>query len=75
MLKVREVAERLKVSVSKIYELVEKGKLAHHRIDGAIRVSEDQLADYLEKTKREREEPNIRNRKLSRPQLRFLRSR
>lgn len=54
LLKVREVARRLNLSVSKVYALLDQGKLPHHRIDAAIRVSEQQLADYLEATKRER---------------------
>lgn len=56
MLKVKTVAERLNLSESKVYELIESGNLAHHRIGGAIRVSEEQLQGFLEKTKREREE-------------------
>lgn len=52
MLKVSEVARRLNVSQSKVYELIEAGQLTHHRIGGAIRVSEEQLATFLEETKR-----------------------
>ena len=47
----REVAERLKVSLSTVYGLVESGKLACYRIGlrrGAVRVSEEDLAAYLE---------------------------
>lgn len=50
MLTVPEVAERLRVAVSTVYALVETGKLEAFRIgpnDGAIRVSEEQLAEYL----------------------------
>jgi excisionase family DNA binding protein len=54
MLRVKQVAERLCLSESKVYELVERGELPHHRFGGAIRVSEQQIADYLEETKRER---------------------
>ena len=50
----KQIAQRLNLSVSKVYELVESGQLSHHRLDGAIRVSEEQLAEYLEETKRER---------------------
>lgn len=54
MLKVKQVANRLSLSQSKVYELVESGDLPHHRIGGAIRVSEEQLTEYLETTRRER---------------------
>ena len=51
LLTVKEVAQRLAVSASCIYQLVETGKLPHHRIGvgrGAIRFSEDDIADYLQ---------------------------
>lgn len=51
MLKIREVAERLRVSATCVYQLIEKGKLACHRIGigrGAIRVCENDLAEYVE---------------------------
>jgi len=52
MLKVRQVAERLNCSASSVYSLVESGKLGHHRCPG-IRISEEQLAAFLEGTKKE----------------------
>ena len=73
MLKVSQVADRLNLSTSKVYELVEQGKLAHHRIGGAIRVSEEQLVEFLEETKRERREPEPRKSQPRHPQLRHLR--
>lgn len=71
VLKVAQVAERLNCSVSTAYSLIESGKLGHHRCPG-VRVSEEQLAAYLEKTKREREEPAPAKRKPPRPQLRHV---
>lgn len=56
MLKVSELAKRLNLSESKIYQLVEEGKLEHHRFGGAIRFSEEQIAAYLEETRQERRE-------------------
>jgi len=47
---VREVARSLEISVSLTYRLIESGKLRcsrHGMGRGMIRVSEDQLADYL----------------------------
>jgi excisionase family DNA binding protein len=54
MLTVTEVAARLKVSRSTIYNAIEAGILPHYRIGlsrGAIRISEEQLAKFLESTK------------------------
>lgn len=69
MLRVKQVAERLSLSQSKVYELVENLELPHHKIGGAIRVSEDQLAGFLEETKRERQEQPPCKRKTHRPRL------
>ncbi len=47
---VDEVAKKLEISVSLAYRLVESGKLRccrHGLGRGVIRVSEDQLAEYL----------------------------
>ena len=49
-MKVPEVAERLRVSASTIYNLVESGKLACYRIGtgrGAIRFTDEQIAAFL----------------------------
>lgn len=62
MLKVSQVAKLLNLSNSKVYELVEQGHLAHHRMGGAIRVSEEQLAQFLDETKQERGKPKSRPR-------------
>ncbi len=51
LLTVGEVAERLNASRSFVYQLVESGRLVAHRIGtgrGAIRVSEEDLASFLE---------------------------
>ncbi|MCA9055805.1 MAG: helix-turn-helix domain-containing protein [Planctomycetaceae bacterium] len=48
-LTIREVALRLKISASCVYQLIESKRLSHHRIGigrGAIRVSECNLDDY-----------------------------
>jgi excisionase family DNA binding protein len=47
---VREAARRLEISVSLVYRLIESGKLRctrHGLGRGVIRVSDNQLADYL----------------------------
>jgi len=51
MLTVKEVAERLRISRTCVYQLVERGKLACHRIGlgrGAIRISLADLTEYIE---------------------------
>lgn len=51
MMTVREVADRLKCAASTVYQLVETGRLGAFHIGpngGSIRVSEDQLKQYLE---------------------------
>ena len=56
LLTVRQVAERLNVSASCVYQLVESGKIPNHRIGlgrGAIRVSEADLEEYLASCRRE----------------------
>jgi excisionase family DNA binding protein len=58
VLTVADVADRLQVSRSTIYFLVERGKLAHHRVGrgrGTIRFSEADVEDYLQSCRRERE--------------------
>ncbi len=50
MLKIPEVARRLNCSVAFVYEIVAEGRLRHYRLgknQGGIRVSEEQLQDYL----------------------------
>jgi excisionase family DNA binding protein len=50
MLTVKTVAEKLAVSQATVYSLVASGRLRHCRVGlgrGAIRVSEDQLAEYI----------------------------
>ena len=54
MLTVKQVAERLGLSTSQVYALCASGKLPHHRFGvgkGALRISEEQLAAFLEATK------------------------
>lgn len=53
MLKVAQVAARLNLSSSRIYEMVEKGEITYHRIGGAIRFTEEAIETLLEETRRE----------------------
>ncbi|HWB08664.1 MAG TPA: helix-turn-helix domain-containing protein [Pirellulales bacterium] len=73
LLKVSEVAKRLNLSASKVYQLIEQNRLPHYRLDGTIRVSEEQLADFLDRAKQEQAEARPRETRRARPQLKHLR--
>ncbi len=67
LLTVKQVAHRLSVSQAVVYRLIDKKKLAAHRIglgSGAIRISEDQLAQYLEASLVEETQPSVPKQKL-----------
>lgn len=73
LLKPRQLAERLNVSLSTVYGLIESGKIACHRIGlgrGAVRISEEDFAAYLSASRSlPRAEPV---RKPHRPRLRHI---
>ena len=69
MLKVGEVAKRLGLSISKVYQLVDRREIGHHRMDGAIRISEEQVAEYLEETRQDRGGSIRPSRRPPRPRL------
>lgn len=74
LLTVKNVAERLNISPSCVYQLVESGQLAHHRIGlgrGAIRVTEDDLTNYLDQVRHHASGDRPRE-KASRPKLKHL---
>ena len=55
-LSVQQVADRLQVSPSCVYQLIDSGKLSHHRIGvgrGTIRVSDADLKTYLDECRSE----------------------
>lgn len=45
---IKEVAAKLKISLSMAYALISRGELACYRIGTCKRVSEEQLKEYLE---------------------------
>lgn len=56
LLTVKEVARRLRVSQSLVYQLVESEKLGCHRIGngrGAIRIRPEDVTEYLENCRKE----------------------
>lgn len=72
MFTLKAAAARLALSKSKLYQMVEKMEIGHHRMGGAIRISEEQILEYLEKTRREPSQPRERK---SRPHhLKHLRT-
>jgi excisionase family DNA binding protein len=60
----KQVAKRLNVSLSLVYKLINSGELACHRINTALRVSEDQLNQFLDASRKEpiRKMPKITRR-------------
>ena len=63
-LTVSAVAERLSVSASLVYQMIESGKLAHHRIGtgrGTIRISETDLESYLAECHHELQPPTAKS--------------
>ena len=47
---VADVAKKLKVSTRLVYKLIEHGDLRCYRIASAIRISDDQLREYLKES-------------------------
>ena len=61
LLTVKDAAERMSVSQSLVYDLLAAKQIAFHRIGkgrgGSIRISEDDLEEYLTERRVERREP------------------
>ena len=51
-LKVPEIADQLRISRPKGYELVNKGLIPVYRIDGVIRVKKSDFVAFLRKSRR-----------------------
>jgi excisionase family DNA binding protein len=51
LMMVKEVAGRLRLGVTKVYELVHERKLTGYRMDGAIRICPDSVDEYLERSR------------------------
>ncbi len=72
---VREAADRLRISPSSVYLLIEQGRLAHHRVGarrGAIRISEADLAAYLAACRQELTRDTPPPLPVARPKLKHL---
>jgi len=46
---VAEAARRLRMSKHYLYQLIREGKVPHRRMDGAIRMTDVDIADYLDR--------------------------
>jgi Helix-turn-helix domain len=53
LLKVADVMERLQLGKSKVFELLATGELESLKIDGARRVTEEAIADFIKKRQAE----------------------
>ncbi len=51
MLTVKDVAKQLNVSEGAVYKAIQSGALEHHRFGASIRVTEVQLAEFLDQTR------------------------
>jgi excisionase family DNA binding protein len=72
MLNVKKAAERLGLSRGKVYELVSTGDLTHYRIDGAIRIDEIHIKEFLEAHEKRGQEAAPAKNTAPRPRLRHL---
>jgi excisionase family DNA binding protein len=72
VLKIKQVAERLNCSPQTVYQLIESGKLSHYRCPG-IRVTDEDLGEYLESAKRDRETDSVERKSVTRPRLKHVR--
>ncbi|MEM8669325.1 MAG: helix-turn-helix domain-containing protein [Planctomycetota bacterium] len=62
MMSVRGVAQRLGVSSSMVYSLIARGTLSVHRIGRCIRVSDEQVEDYLRQCRQSASAPSEQER-------------
>jgi excisionase family DNA binding protein len=68
---VEETAEILKCSQSTVYELINKKEIGSHRCPG-LRISDEMITEYLEKTRREASEPVGKKRPAPRLKLKHV---
>ena len=54
MLTIKELAERLKISLSLAYRLVASGEIPCYQIASCKRVSEEDLLEFLERARKSR---------------------
>lgn len=73
LLTVKQAAERLNISPASLYAMIAHRNIGHYRGKGiGIRISEEQLAEFLNATRQERGATERSTRQLPRPRLRHL---
>ena len=60
LLTIKQVAEVLLLSETKVRQLISSGKLAYHQIDGSIRISDEDLQSYLSSCRGTKEQRAVR---------------
>lgn len=48
MLTVKDVASELRLSIGAVYKAINSGRLGHHRFGSSIRITHEQLAEFIE---------------------------
>lgn len=72
LLSVKQAAERLSVSVASVYAMCAAKEIGHHRGKRiGIKISEDQIAEYLNTTRQERGATERQTRRHPRPSSRL----
>lgn len=51
MLTIKQVAEHLSLSIGAVYKAINRGELEHHRFGSSIRVTDEQLEDFIQETR------------------------
>ena len=51
----QEIADKLKIRKTTVYELIKRGELPSSKIGKQLRISEDQLSEYLNKNRSDSE--------------------
>jgi len=49
LLRIADVCERIQMGKSKVWEFIASGELESLKLDGARRITEEQLADFIER--------------------------
>ncbi len=47
LLTIKTVAEILKIGETKLWGYIRKGRIAHVRLDGSVRISRDAVSDFI----------------------------
>ena len=51
MFTVKQVAKQLNLSIGAVYKAIQNGSLEHFRFGSAIRITQEQLTEYLDQTR------------------------